>query len=152
MFHNIFVKECLNIDTIIAQVLLQRIISSVVVIALIIAILIFIRWALKDDRHFKLIFTISITISIVIMMVLGINLSKIVFDIQNEDYITYHGEYIERGGGQKSLKTVVVYDDQGNEIRLLRNGSGETGVFDGIVIYGRRSKIVVEYSGSQKSD
>lgn len=139
-------------DTIIEQVLFQRIISTVVVIALIIAILVFIRWALKDDGRFKLIFTISIAISIVITMVLGISLSKIVLDIQDEDYITYHGEYIERGGGQKSLKTVVVYDNQGNEIRLLRTGSGETGVFEGTVIYGRRSKIVVEYSGSPKSD
>ena len=139
-------------DTIIEQVLLQRIISTVVVMALIIAILVFIRWALKDDGRFKLIFSISIAISIVITMILGIGLSKIVLDIQNEDYITYHGEYIERGGGQKSLKTVVIYDDQGNEIRLLRTGSSETGVFKGTVIYGRRSKIVVEYSGSPKSD
>lgn len=139
-------------DTIIEQVLLQRIISTVVIIALIIAILVFIRWALKDDGRFKLIFTISIVLSIVITIVLGIGLSKIVLDIQNEDYITYHGDYIERGGGQKSLKTVVVYDDQGNEIRLLRTGSSETGVFEGNVIYGRRSKIVVEYSGSPKSN
>ena len=114
--------------------------------------LVFIRWALKDDGRFKLVFTISIILSIVITIVLGIGLSKIVLDIQNEDYITYHGEYIERGGGQKSLKTVVVYDDQGNEIRLLRTGSSETGVFEGTVIYGRRSKIIVEYSGSPKSN
>lgn len=139
-------------DTIIEQVFLYNLISTIVVLAMIVALLAFIRWALKNDEHFKLIFSISIAVSIVIMMVMGINLSKIVLDIQNEDFITYHGEYIERGGGQKSLKTVVVYDDQGNEIRLLRNGSGETGVFEGIVIYGRRSKIVVEYSGSQKSD
>lgn len=139
-------------NTIIEQVLLQRIISTVVIIALIIAILVFIRWALKDDGRFKLIFAISIAISIVITIVLGIGLSKIALDIQNEDYITYHGEYIERGGGQKSLKTVVVYDDQGNEIRLLRTGSSETGVFEGTVIYGRRSKIIVEYSGSPKSN
>lgn len=139
-------------DTIIEQVLLQRIISTVVIIALIIAILVFIRWALKDDGRFKLIFTISVALSIVITIVLGIGLSKIVLDIQNEDYITYQGEYIERGGGQKSLKTVVVYGDQGNEIRLLRTGSSETGVFEGTVIYGRRSKIIVEYSGSPKSN
>ena len=139
-------------DTIIEQVLLQRIIITLILIALIIAILIFIRWALKDDSRFKLIFSISIVISIVITMVLGISLSKIVLDIHNEDYVTYQGEYIERGGGQKSLKTVVVYDDQGNEIRLLRTGSSEKGIFEGTVIYGRRSKIVVEYSGSRKSD
>lgn len=138
--------------TIIEKVLLERIISTVVVFAFIVAILVFIRWALKNDGHFKLIFSISIAISIVITIVLGIGLSKIILDIQNEDYITYHGEYIERGGGQKDLKTVVVYDDQGNEIKLLRTGPSETGVFEGTVIYGKRSKVVVEYSGSLKSD
>lgn len=139
-------------DSIIEQVFIQRIISTVIVIAIIVAILVFVRWALKDDKHFKLIFTSCIAVAIVITLVLGIGLSKIILDIHNEDYITYHGEYIERGGGQKSLKTVAVYDDQGKEIRLLRTGAGETGVYEGIVIYGRRSKIIVEYSGSPKSD
>ena len=139
-------------DSIIEQVFLKRIISSFVVIAIIVAILLFIRWALKDDRHFKLIFAFSISASIVITTVLGIGLSKMILDIHNEDYITYSGEYIERGGGQKDLKTVVVYDDQGKEIKLLRTGASETGVYEGTVIYGRRSKIVVEYSGSPKSD
>ena len=139
-------------DSIIEQVFIQRIISTVIVIAIIVAILVFVRWALKDDKHFKLIFTFCIAVAIVTTLVLGISLSKIILDIQNEDYITYHGEYIERGGGQKSLKTVVVYDDQGKEIRLLRTGAGETGIYEGTVIYGRRSKIIVEYSGSPKSD
>ena len=139
-------------DTIIEQVFLQRIISTVVIIAIIVGILIFLRWALKNDRCFKLIFSISIAVSIVITMALGIGLSKIVLDMQNKDYITYHGEYIERGGGQKSLKTVVVYDEQGNEIRLLRTGPSETGIYEGTVVYGKRSKIVVEYSGTLKSD
>lgn len=139
-------------DTIIEQVFLQRIISTVVVIAIIVAILIFIRWALKDEGCFKLIFSISIAISLCVTMVLGIGLSKIVLDMQKEDYVAYHGEYVERGGGQKDLKTVVVYDAQGKEIRLLRTGPSEAGVYEGTVIYGRRSKIVVEYSGSPKAD
>lgn len=139
-------------DTIIEQVFLYNLISTIVVLAMIVAILAFIRWALKNDEHFKLIFSIGIAVSIVIMMVMGIDLSKIVLDIQNEDYITYHGEYIERGGGQKSLKTVVVYDDKGNEIRLLRVGASKKGTFEGTVIYGKRSKIVVEYSGILSSD
>lgn len=137
-------------DTIIEQVLLYAAISTAVVIALIIAILLFIRWALKDSARFKLIFSIGIAVSLLITIVMVIGLSNIVLDIQNEDYITYQGEYIERGGGQADLKTVVVYDEQGNEIRLLRTGASETGVFEGTVIYGRRSKIVVEYSGSPR--
>lgn len=139
-------------DSIIEKVLLYGIISTVIIIAMIVAILAFIRWALKDYKHFKLIFAFCIAVAIVITMVLGIELSKIILDIHNEDYITYHGEYIERGGGQKSLKTVVIYDDRGKEIKLLRTGAGETGVYEGTVIYGRRSKIIVEYSGSPKSD
>lgn len=137
-------------DTIIEQVLLYAAISTAVVIALIIAILLFIRWALKDSARFKMIFSIGIAVSLLITIVMVIGLSNIVLDIQNEDYITYQGEYIERGGGQADLKTVVVYDEQGNEIRLLRTSASETGVFEGTVIYGRRSKIVVEYSGSPR--
>lgn len=137
-------------DTIIEQVLLYAAISTAVVIALIIAILLFIRWALKDSARFKMIFSIGIAVSLLITIVMVIGLSNIVLDIQNEDYITYQGEYIERGGGQADLKTVVVYDEQGNEIRLLRTGASETSVFEGTVIYGRRSKIVVEYSGSPR--
>lgn len=98
-------------DTIIEQVLLYAAISTGVVIALIIAILLFIRWALKDSARFKMIFSIGIATSILITIVMGIGLSNIALDIHNEDYITYQGEYIERGGGQADLKTVVVYDE-----------------------------------------
>lgn len=88
----------------------------------------------------------------VVITLLGISLSQIILDLQNEDYITYQGEYIERGGGQSELKTVVVYDDRGQEIKLLRSGPSKTGTYEGTVIYGKLSKVVVEYSGSPKSD
>lgn len=123
--------------------------NSVVVVNMVVALLIFVRWALKETARFKLIFSISIVIAVVIIAILGIGLSRIYLDIRNEDYITYCGEYIERGGGQKDLKTIVVYDDHGNEIRLLRTGPSEEGVYEGTVVYGKRSKIVVEYSGTQ---
>lgn len=137
-------------DTIIGQVFVRKIISSVIIVGIAIAILLFIRWALKDDVYFKWIYAISIAISIVVVAVMGISLSKIFLDIQNKDYVTYCGEYVERGGGQKDLKTVVVYDEQGNEIRLLRTGPSESGNYEGTVVYGRRSKIVVEYNGVPK--
>lgn len=139
-------------ETIIEQVFVRKIISTIVVVCIIIAILILIRWALKRDVRFKLIFVTSIAISVVAIAVLGVGLSKIFLDIQKKDYVTYNGEYIERGGGQKDLKTVVVYDDKGNEIRLLRVGASKKGTFEGTVIYGKRSKIVVEYSGILSSD
>ena len=141
---------CSVLDTIIGQVFIRRIISSVVIIGMIVAILLFIRWALKDDARFKRIFAICIVVSIVVAAVLGIGLSRIYFDIKNQDYVTYCGEYVERGGGQKDLKTVVIYDEQGNEIRLLRSGPSEKGTYEGAVVYGRRSKIVVEYKGVPK--
>lgn len=137
-------------DTIIGQIFIRKIISSIVIVGIIIAILLFIRWALKDDARFKWIFAICISISIVVVAILGIGLSRIYLDIKAEDYVTYCGEYIERGGGQKELKTVVVYDEMGKEIRLLRTGPNLNGVYEGTVIYGRRSKIVVEYNGVLK--
>ena len=140
-------------DTIIERAFLYEIISTAIIGAMIIALLIFIRWGLKDNKHFKLIFLISIAIiSFAVVTIMAISLSKIVLDIQNKDYIIYHGEYIERGDDlQDNLKTVVVYDDQGNEIKLLRTGpSKKGGVYEGTVIYGKRSKIIVEYSGSLK--
>ena len=141
-------------DTIIERAFLYEIISTAIIGAMIIALLIFIRWGLKDNKHFKLIFSISIAISFAVVTIMAISLSKIVLDIQNKDYITYHGEYIERGDDlQDNLKTVVVYDNQGNEIKLLRTGpSKKGGVYEGTVIYGKRSKIIVEYSGSSKSN
>ena len=134
-------------DTIIEHVFIYRLVSSIVIIGMIIAILLFVRWALKDDVRFKWIFAISIAISVLAVAVLGIGMSKIFLDIQNKDYVTYCGEYIERGGGQKDLKTVIVYDEQGKEIRLLRTGPSEKGTYEGTVVYGRQSKIVVEYNG-----
>lgn len=136
-------------DTIIETVFVREIINSVVIVSMAVALLIFVRWALKETAQFKLIFSISIVIAVVIVAILGIGLSRIYLDIRNEDYITYCGEYIERGGGQKDLKTIVVYDDHGNEIRLLRTGPSEEGAYEGTVVYGKRSKIVVEYSGTQ---
>ena len=134
-------------DTIIGQVFLQRIISSVVIFGIIVSLLFFIIWALKEDAHFKMIFAICISVSIIVVVIVGVGLSRIYLDVINQDYVTYCGEYIERGGGQTQLKTVVVFDDCGKEIRLLRTGPSEKGTYEGTVIYGRRSKVVVEYYG-----
>ena len=137
-------------DTIIGQVFLQRIISSVVIVGIIVSLLFFIKWALKEDKHFKMIFAIYISVSVIIVVIVGVGLSRIYLDVINQDYVTYCGEYIERGGGQKDLKTLVVFDDFGKEIKLLRTGPSEKGTYEGTVIYGRRSKVVVEYDGVPK--
>lgn len=134
-------------NTIIERVFIYRIISFVIVVGIMIAILLFIRWSLKGDVRLKWIFSGCIFISVIVTTVLGISLSKIYLDIKNEDYVTYCGQYVERGGGQQELKTLVVYDESGKEIRLLRTGPSEKGLYKGTVVYGRRSRIVVEYDG-----
>ena len=119
---------------------------------MIIGLLIFIRWSLKEDVRFKRIFVAGIAISILVITLMVHNLSQTFLDIKNEDYITYHGEYIERGYSSNILKTVVVYDEQGKEIKLLRTGPSENGTYYGTVVYGKRSEIVVEYKGYKISD
>lgn len=137
-------------STIIERVFIYQIICAAAVVGGIIAILLFIRWALKGDAKFKRIFAISLAVAAVAAAIMGTELSKIYLDIKNQDYVTYCGEYVERGGGQRDLKTVVVYDEDGKEIRLLRTGPSKQGTFEGTVIYGRRSRVVVEYSDTVK--
>lgn len=134
------------LDTYIEKMLAYEIANTIVILVMIAAILIFTIWALKGDRRFKLIVSVTVVVSIVMTAAMGIELSEIILDMKNEDYITYNGEYIQRSGGLRGLTTVAVYDDQGKEIRLLRTGLSETGVYEGTVIYGKRSKVVVELS------
>ena len=138
--------------TIIEQVFFRNLITTIIIFVIVVAIFFFVRWAIKNDAFPKWTYAIYFSLAVAVMLVLSIGLFKIHLDIEDKDYVVYNGEYVERGGGQKDLKTVVVYDDQGNEIRLLRTGPSEKGTFEGTVIYGKRSKIVVEYSGTLKSD
>ena len=137
-------------NTIIEQVFIRNLITTILVLVAVIIVFFFIRWAVKNETFPKWSYIVYLVLAVSIMIVLCIGLLRIHLDIKNEDYITYHGDYIERGGGQSELKTVVVYDELGKEIKLLRTGSGETGTYVGTVVYGKRSKIIVEYSGSLK--
>ena len=138
-------------NTIIENVFLHNIIYFIIITSYIIGLLIFIGLRLKEDVRFKRIFTTSIAIATLVFTLMVHNLSQTFLDIKNEDYITYYGEYIERGGSNE-LKTVVVYDEQGKEIKLLRSGPSENGTYYGTVVYGKRSEIVVEYKGYKISD
>lgn len=133
------------LDTYIEKMLAYEIANTIVILVMIAAILIFTIWALKGEKRFKLIISITVAVSIITMASIGTELTEVVLDMKYEDYITYNGEYIQRGG-LRGLTTVAVYDDQGKEIRLLRTGTCETGVYEGTVIYGKRSKVVVELS------
>ncbi len=137
-------------DTMIGKVFARDIFLTVVVTVLLIGTLSFIWWGLKESKHFKLIIAASIAVVVIVISIMSIELVQIYLDIKNEDYITYQGEYIERGGGSQDLATVVVYDENGKEVRLLSWGPKKKGTFEGTVVYGKRSKIVVECNGIQK--
>ena len=38
------------------------------------------------------------------------------YDIKEESFVVYQGEFINRGGSQGGLKTIVIYVDSGREI------------------------------------
>ena len=71
-------------DTGIEQVFARRIVITAVIVGIVIAGLLFVRWALKADPHFKRIFAVWIAISALVVAVLGVDLSKIVLDIQKK--------------------------------------------------------------------
>lgn len=137
-------------NTIIEQVFFYGLFSTIIILVAIIAVFFLIRWTVKNEIFPKWSYIIYLPLAIVVMAILCVGLLKIHLDIENKDYITYHGEYVERGGGQSDLKTVVVYDKSGKEIKLLRTGGSETGTYDGTVVYGKRSKVIVEYRGLSK--
>ena len=69
------------------------------------------------------------------------------YDIKEESFVVYQGEFINRGGSQGGLKTIVIYDDSGREIKLLSGNIGlDIGSYTGKVVYGQRSKIVERIS------
>ena len=138
-------------NPIIEQVLVRNAVISAIIIIVLIGVLFLIRFAVKNSVWPKWSYLIWLIITLISVVVLGVGLLNIYLDIKEESYITYHGVYVERGGGQKDLKTVVVYDENGNEIRLLRTGASASGEYEGVVVYGERSKIIVEYSGTPKT-
>ena len=137
--------------TIIEQVFARNVFISAIIIIALVGILFLIRYAVKNGVWSKWSYLIWAVITLITVVILGVGLSNIYLDIKEESYITYRGVYVERGGGQKDLKTVVIYDEDGNEIRLLRTGAGVSGEYEGVVIYGKRSQIIVQYSGIPKT-
>lgn len=135
-------------DTIINNYFIEDVFKFTELIVIYSVIFALVIWGYRDYKHFKKILVICILIPVVMLTVFYAHISKVYLDMKNEDYITYNGEYIQRSGGLRGLTTVAVYDDQGKEIRLVRTGTCETGVYEGTVIYGRRSKVIVEYSGT----
>ena len=136
--------------SIIETVFIRNIIMAVIIVLILGGVFFLIRLPIKWGTWPKWSYAIYAAVTLVVLTLLSINLMNIYLDIKEEAYITYQGNYIERGGGQRDLKTVVVYDTDGREIRLLRTGMSKTGEYIGTVVYGKRSKIVVEYNGIPK--
>ena len=92
-------------------------------------------------------------VSIVITFIAWKEPISICLDMAAEDYIIYQGDYTERGPLSEGLVSVVfVYDENGDEIRLTRTGAYQKGECNGVVVYGKRSKVIVEYSGTPKTE
>lgn len=132
--------------SLIKTVLRGNIIDTIWIFLGLILLLVVLKLSLVDVKSSKLIITSAVIVSIIIMGYLGKGLLDIQQDIYKKDFIQYEGEYIHRNGGQREYKTVVIFDENGKEIRLLRSGPFEDeGRFKGEVVYGKRSKIVVSY-------
>lgn len=110
----------------------------------------FLIWGYRDHKHFKKILVIGILIPILMLTLIYAHFSKVYLDMKYEDYITYCGEYVDCGasGNDTRNSVVIIYDEQGKEIWLKKTGLSDKGTYTGTVIYGRRSKVIVEYSGT----
>ncbi len=73
----------------------------------------------------------------------------ICLDMSYNDIVLYQGTYEERSAGYHAFITVVIFDENGKEIKLQRQGPiFEDGMYTGELYYYKRSKIVVEYKGA----
>ena len=136
--------------SLIEHVFHRRIVETTFITILFLVILVAVIYAVKHKLFPKW----SIPVCLVGALVVGglwLSVYNIHLDIKEEAYVTYEGVYSRRGGGMRDLKTIAVYDADGREIRLFCSAYGwveENGEYDGKVVYGKRSKIVVEYDGT----
>jgi len=138
-------------NSIIEQVFVLRIIETIIIMCMLIAIFFLIRFAVKNSIFPKWSYLIWAMIVVIVAILLGHGLINIHLDIKEEAYVTYRGVYEERGGGARELKTIAFFDDNGKEIKLFHNNLSETGLYDGTIVYGKRSKVIVWYSGTPQN-
>ena len=104
----------------------------------------------KSLNRWRVVFAVSLLAFFVSTALLANETLLIYADIQNKDYITYHGEYEELDGSFKDLCHVLIRrDDSGKTVKLVRTGYGDAGTYVGTIVYGRRSHVIVEYSGEK---
>lgn len=134
----------------ITKVLIRDLIYTVMIMGGFVLLFFLVRLFIRDRTWPKWSYLVwaVITVSVSVLMWKGV--IDIALDIRQEAFVTYQGDYVERGGGYRDLKTVVIYDENGREMKLLRVGQSKTGEYTGTVTYGKRSKIVVSYEGVPK--
>ena len=137
-------------DTIINNYFIEDVFKFTELIVIFSVIFALVIWGYRDHKHFKKLLAICILIPVVMLTVFYAHISKVYLDMKYEDYITYCGEYVDCGarGNDTFGSVVMIYDEQGREIRLEKTGRSDKGTYTGTVIYGKRSKVIVEYSGT----
>ena len=136
--------------SLITKVLVRDIIYTVMIMGGLGALFFLVRLYVRGSNWPKWSYLVWAAVAVSVSALMWKGVLDIALDIRQESFVTYQGNYVERGGGYRDLKTVVVYDENGNEIKLLRAGQSKTGEYTGTVVYGKRSKIVVSYEGTSK--
>ncbi len=104
----------------------------------------------KSLNRWRVVFAVSLSAFFLSTALLANNTLTVYSDIQNKDYITYHGEYKELEGSMRELCHVLIpCDESGKTVKLVRIGYGDAGTYVGTIVYGRRSHVIVEYSGER---
>ncbi len=129
----------------ITGVFYYQLISTIFVLLLCAAMFFYVRMEVKFGKRPKWLFVIWAAATIIIAYFTIKGTVDLHCDIKEESFISYQGEFINRGGGQKELKTIVIYDESGKEIKLHTGTTGlDRGNYTGRVVYGRRSRVVVQ--------
>ena len=133
--------------SLITKVLIRDIIYTVMIMGAFVLLFFLIRFCVRGSKWAKWNYLAWAVLAISVSALMWKGLIEIGLDIKQEAFVTYQGDYVERGVGYRDLNTVVIYDENGKEIKLLRAGQSKTGEYTGTVTYGKRSKIVVSYEG-----
>lgn len=136
--------------SLITKVLIRDLIYTVMIMGGFVLLFFLVRLYIRSGEWPKWSYLVWAVLAISVSALMWKGVIDIALDIRQEAFVTYQGDYVERGGGYRDLKTVVIYDENGREMKLLRAGQSKTGEYTGTVTYGKRSKIVVSYEGVPK--
>ena len=105
----------------------------------------------KSLNRWRVVFAVSLLAFFVSTALLANETLLIYADIQNKDYITYHGEYeVKQSSSSRVWYSVFIRrDESGKTVKLASVGSSDGGTYEGTIVYGRRSNVIVEYSGEK---